>query len=253
MEVDSDYRLVGFEEKPVSPRTIPGDPTYALASMGVYLFRASRLRELLSNGDGDFGKHIIPKVAKTAQDVFVYDYELENRIEDYVTEVRDGRRQKVLVARTRDSSYWKDVGTIDSYYNASMDLVGVDPLFNLYGEKWLIRTHQRPLPPSKCVIGGRVEESIVSDGCIISGGAIRNTILSPGVVIEREAYVRDSIIFDDVIIEPRANIRRAIVDKEVKIRSGISLGFDAEIDRKRGCTITDSGIVVVPKGLDVAF
>ena len=151
-----------------------------------------------------------------------------NKIEDFVVEVEDGKRRKVLVDRTRDSSYWRDVGSIDSYYEASMDLVGVDPLFNLYGEKWVFRTYQRPLPPSKCIIGGRTLESLVSDGCIISGGLVQRSLLSPGVVVERDAVVEDSVIFDDVIIEPGVKIRRAIIDKEARIQAGASIGYDPE-------------------------
>jgi glucose-1-phosphate adenylyltransferase len=132
-----------------------------------------------------------------------------------------------------------------------MDLVGVDPIFNLYGERWPLRTYQRPLPPSKCVLGGRALESIMSDGCIISGGTVRDSIISPGVVVERDALVEQSIIFDDVIIEPNARIRRAIIDKEARIQAGASIGYDLEADKRRGCTISEAGIVVVPKGIDM--
>ena len=185
-------------------------------------------------------------------DIFVYDYEKENKIEDFEVRVKDGIREKILVDKTRDSSFWKDVGTIDSYYEASMDLVSIDPIFNLYGERWPFRTYQRPLPPSKCILGGKISESIVCDGCIISGGTVWGSILSPGVVVERDARVEQSVIFDDVIIEPGASIRRAIVDKESRVRVGTSIGFDREADVRRGCTISDNGIVVVPKGMDIS-
>ena len=164
---------------------------------------------------------------------------------------REGIRSKILVERTRDSSYWKDVGIIESYYDASMDLVGVDPLFNLYGERWPLRTYQRPLPPSKCVLGGHTPESIVSDGCIISGGRVWRSILSPGVVVERGALVEESIIFDDVIIEPNSRIRRAIIDKEARIQASAAIGYDAKADKRRGCTVSETGIVVVLKGVDI--
>ncbi|MBI4304134.1 MAG: glucose-1-phosphate adenylyltransferase [Chloroflexi bacterium] len=252
IEVDEDYRMVGFEEKPAQPNTIPGAPDYALASMGVYIFKEATLREALLGQEDDFGKDVIPRMIGDHRDIFVYDYERENKIEDYIVEVREGRRNKVLVDRTRDSPYWKDVGTIDSYYEASMDLIGVDPLFNLYGEKWPLRTYQRPLPPSKCIIGGKALESIMCDGCIISGGTAWRSILSPGVIVEREALVDESIIFDDVIIEPYARVRRAIVDKEVRIQSGASVGYDHQADIKRGCTISEGGIVVVPRGVDIS-
>ncbi|HJX69124.1 MAG TPA: sugar phosphate nucleotidyltransferase, partial [Dehalococcoidia bacterium] len=221
---------------------------YALASMGVYIFEVGTLLEVLQGQDDDFGKHVIPGMIGKHRDIYVYDYEKENKIEDFVIEVKDGIREKVLVDKTRDSPYWKDVGAIDSYYQASMDLVGIDPFFNLYGERWPLRTYQRPLPPSKCVLGGRTQESIVCDGCIISGGTVWNSILSPGVIVERDAVVDQSVIFDDVIIEPGARIKRAIVDKQNKIRAGTSIGYDQEADKTRGCTISDNGIVVVPKG-----
>ena len=184
LEIDQDSRLIGFKEKPAQPKTMPDSPDYALASMGLYIFKVATLLQVLEGEGEDFGKHIIPGMISKHNDIYVYDYEKENKIEDIAVEVKDGIREKVVVARTRDSSYWRDVGTIDSYYEASMDLVGVDPLFNLYGERWPLRTFQRPLPPSKCVLGGKTPESIVSDGCIISGGTAWNSILSPGVIVE---------------------------------------------------------------------
>jgi glucose-1-phosphate adenylyltransferase len=251
LEVDQDHRLIGFEEKPAQPKALAGAPDYALASMGVYVFGVDTLLSALQGKEDDFGKHIIPGMIGKHQDIFVYDYEEENKIADLEVKVKDGVRERVLVDKVRDSSYWKDVGTIDSYYEESMELLRVDPLFNLYGERWPFRTYQRPLPPSKCILGGRVSESIMCDGCIISGGTVANSILSPGVVVERDAVVEQSIIFDDVIIEPRARLRRAIVDKGSRIRVGTSIGHDPEADRRRGCTISDNGVVVVPKGIVV--
>ena len=132
-----------------------------------------------------------------------------------------------------------------------MELVKVDPVFSLYGERWPFRTFQRPLPPTKCILGGKISDSIVCDGCIISGGTILDSILSPGVIVERDAIVEQSIVFDDVIIEPGAKIRRAIVDKESRIRAGVLVGYDPEADRRRGCTISDNGVSVVPRGTDL--
>ncbi len=251
LEIDQDYRLIGFEEKPAQPKTLADAPDYALASTGVYIFKVDTLLQALQGKEDDFGKHIIPGMIGRHHDIFVYDYEQENKIEDFEVKVKDGIREKVLVDKTRDSSYWKDVGSLDSYYEASMELVSVDPLFNLYGERWPVRTYQRPLPPSKCILGGKISESIVCDGCIISGGTVWGSILSPDVVVERDAHVEQSVIFDDVVIEPGASIRRAIVDKESRIRAGASIGFDREVDKRRGCTISDNGIVVVPKGTDI--
>ncbi|MBI2853844.1 MAG: glucose-1-phosphate adenylyltransferase [Chloroflexi bacterium] len=251
LEVDNDYRMVGFEEKPEHPKTISDAPDYALASMGVYIFKVSALRRILEGEGDDFGREVIPALVGRGAHVFVYDYEKENRIEDFVVEVKDGKRHKVLVHKTRDSSYWKDVGTIDSYYEASMDLVQLDPQFSMYGEKWPVRTYQRPLPPSKCVLGGHTLDSMVSDGCIISGGVVQGSILGPGVVVERGASVQRSIVFDDVIIEPGARVRHAIIDKESRIRAGATIGFDRQADKRRGCTVSDGGIVVVPKAADI--
>ena len=251
LAVDRNLRLIRFEEKPADPKTIPDSPEHVLASMGVYIFKMSALREALQGTEDDFGKEVIPRMTSKGYKVFVYDYENENRIEDFVVEVKEGRRNKVLVHRTRDSAYWRDVGDIDSYYEASMDLVGVDPLFNLYGEKWPLRSYQKPRPPTKCVLGGRIPDSLVSDGCIISGGGVGGSILSPGVVVENAALVESSIIFDDVIVEPGARIRRAIVDKESRIHAGATIGYDHEADTRRGCTVSPSGVVVIPKGANI--
>lgn len=252
LEIDHDHRLIGFEEKPAQPKTLADAPDYALASTGVYIFRVDTLLHALKSNEDDFGKHIIPEMIGKHHDILVYDYEKENKIEDFEVKVIDGIREKILEDKTRDSSYWRDVGSIDSYYEASMELLSVDPLFNLYGERWPFRTYQRPLPPSKCILGGKISESIVCDGCIISGGAVWESILSPSVVVERDARVEQSVIFDDVIIEPGASIRRAIVDKESRIRAGASIGYDREADERRGFTISDNGIVVIPKGMDIS-
>jgi glucose-1-phosphate adenylyltransferase len=251
LEIDDNYKLLGFEEKPRQPKTMRNAPDYALGSMGIYLFNIDILKEVLQGPGNDFGKDILPGMIGKGSGIFVYDFEQENKIEDYVVEVQAGKRKMVLVDRTRDSSYWRDVGTIESYYESSMDLVSVDPQFNLYGERWLLRTYQRPLPPSKCVLGGMNPDSIICDGCINSGGVVTDSILSPGVIVEKGALVEKSIVFDDAIIEPRAQIRRAIIDKEARIEAGASVGYDLDLDRKRGCTISDTGIVVVPKRLSI--
>jgi len=251
LEVDPNYRLLGFEEKPAQPKTLPESRDCALASMGIYIFKVETLLNIL-HGDGqDFGKHIIPGMIGKEKDIFVYDFEKENRIQDYEVKVQHGLREKVLINRTRDSTYWRDVGTIDSFYEASMDLINIDPLFNLYGEIWPIRTYQRQLPPIKCLLGGQINDSIVSDGCIISGSIVEQSILSPNVIVERGAYISQSVVFDDVYIEPGARIKRAIVDKECRIRAGAALGFDHEADKAQGCSISHSGIVVAPKGAEI--
>ena len=251
LEIDHDHRLIGFEEKPVQPKTLADAPDYALVSMGIYVFEVDTLLQALQAKGQDFGKDIIPEMIGGAHDIFVYDYEEENNIQDLEVMVKDGIREKKLAHKTRDSSYWKDVGSVDSYYEASLELVSVDPLFSLYGERWPLRTFQRPLPPSKCVLGGKISDSIISDGCIISGGTVENSILSPGVIVERDAVVAQSVIFDDVVIEPGANVKRAILDKKCRIQAGASIGYDREADEQRGCLISNNGVVVVPKGIHV--
>ena len=250
-EADDNYRIVSFEEKPAQPKAISSNPDEVLASMGIYVFNTPFLLETLKLPGDDFGRDFIPKLVSERADICAYDFMEKNKIEDYVTYVEDGRRKKVLVDRTRDSSYWRDIGTIDSYYEASMDLVSVDPIFNLYGDRWVFRTYEKTLPPSKCIIGGRTLDSMVSDGCIISGGLVQRSILSPGVIVEKDALVEDSVVFDRTTIEPGAKVRRAIVDKEVTIRAGTAIGYDLDADRKRGCTISENGVVVVPRGMDV--
>ena len=219
--------------------------------MGVYLFNVDVLTRALRGNEEDFGKQVIPNMIGGRDNILVYDYQKENSIADYVVEVKEGRRHRVLVDRTRDSSYWRDVGTIDAYYETSMELLSIDPVFNLHGERWPWRTYQRPLPPSKCVLGGQTPESLVSDGCIISGGTVWNSILSPAVVVERDSIVEQSIIFDDVVIEPNARVKRAIIDKGARIQAHASIGVDRDADRARGCTISENGITVVPKGADI--
>jgi glucose-1-phosphate adenylyltransferase len=252
IETDSDHRLIGFEEKSAQPKTLADVTDCVLASMGVYMFKVDTLLQALQISGHDFGKEIIPGMMGRREDIFVYDYEKENRIVDLEVLVKGGVREKRLVEQTSDSTYWKDVGSIDSYYDANMALVAVDPPFNLYGEKWPMRTYQRPEPPSKCILGGRISDSIVCDGCLVSGGAVSDSILSPGVIVERDALVEQSVIFDDVIIEPGVRLRRVIIDKRTTIRAGASIGYNREEDRRRGYTISDSGIVIVPKEMDIS-
>jgi len=248
IEIDRDYRMVGFEEKPAQPKTLPDAPDYCLASMGVYAFGVDTLMSSLEGHEDDFGEEIIPKIMAGDANIFVYDYQMLNTISDYVIEVVDGKRRRVLNERTRDSSYWRDVGTIDSYFEASMDLIGVDPIFSLYGDRWPIRTYTRWLPPSKFVLGGMTFESLISDGCIVSGGTVRNSILSPGVIVERGALVVNSVVFDDTIIEPDVRVNRAFVVKQCTIEAGTSIGYNAELDKKRGFLVSPGGVVVIPKG-----
>jgi glucose-1-phosphate adenylyltransferase len=241
MEIDSEKRIIGFEEKPENPRTIPLDENYCLASMGIYIFTARFLFEQLCQDANnpasghDFGKNVIPSIINTHR-VFAFPFRDENRKTD---------------------AYWRDVGTLDAYYQANMELVAVDPLLNLYDKPWPLRTYQPNLPPPKFVFSGpagdgnRVgcaQDSIVCHGSIISGGRVLHSVVGPNVRVNSYAEVKDSIVFEDVQIGRHAQIRRAIIDKGVNIPPGIQIGYDLDLDRERGFTISSDGVVVIAKG-----
>jgi glucose-1-phosphate adenylyltransferase len=242
VETDKDDRIIGFQEKPKVPATIPGDPEHFLASMGIYVFTARLMYELLCQdatkptSDHDFGKNIIPSMIGMHS---VYSFRF-----------RDKNRKSM--------PYWRDVGTLDAYYQANMDLVEVDPVLNLYDRDWPIRTHQPQLPPPKFVFRddapgdhsrrGEAHDSMVCQGCIVSGGHVRKSILSPNVRINSFAQVDDSILFSGVNVGRHARIRRAIIDKDVKIPPGTTIGYDLNRDRKLGHLVTEQGVVVVAKG-----
>ena len=256
-EVDNDFRIRAWEEKPMEPKAIPDDPDRSLASMGIYLFRADLLTELLHNSDDDdFGKDIIPKLIADFK-VMAYPYRRLNKIRDYVRMVDpDGVRHMNLIEGTRDSQYWRDVGTLDSYWNANMDLTGVDPFFNLYGSEWPIRTFQRQYPPAKFVLNqpdhrppriGTALDSLVSPGCIISGATVRSSVLSCNVMVRSWAEVDESVIMDDVEVGRHSRIKKAIIDKHNVIPPETQIGIDPQADRTR-FNVTPRGIVVVPKG-----
>jgi glucose-1-phosphate adenylyltransferase len=236
MEVDNEYRVVGFEEKPADPRPIPGESENCLASMGIYLFTARFLFEELCRdatrrgSRHDFGNNVIPAIIETNR-VFAYPFRDENRKRDM---------------------YWRDVGTLDAYYEANMDLVSVDPELNMYDEQWPIRTYQPNYPPPKFVFAdstrrGYAVDSIVCLGSIISGGGVERSILGPKVRINSYAHVEDSILLGDLDIGRHAKIRRAIIDKGVNIPAEAEIGYDRELDLRRGFQITDNGITVIAK------
>lgn len=243
VEVDTAGRVKGFEEKPRNPKTIPDRPDKIYASMGIYVFKRQVLEEELSDdaknkkSTHDFGKDIIPQMLKKNRKVFIYNFQDENK---------------------REATYWRDIGTIDAYYEANMDLVQVDPVFNLYDDEWPIRTFQEQFPPAKTIysgeeIAGRVGlalDSLVSSGCIISGGKVARSILSPNVRIHSYSQVCDSILMEGVNVGRHAKIKRAIVDKDVDIPQGTVIGYDLEQDKKR-FFVSESGIVVVAKGTEI--
>jgi len=256
--VDNDFRIRAWDEKPADPKPIPDDPERSLASMGIYLFRTDILLELLKKTDcDDFGRDIIPRLIGGGFNVMAYPYRRLNKIRDYIHMVdSDGARRLKLVDGTRDSLYWRDVGTLDAYWNANMDLTGVDPFFNLYGSLWPIRTFQRQYPPAKFVFNqpdwkppriGTAVDSIVSPGCIISGGTVRSSVLSYKVMVRSWAEVDESVIMDDVEIGRYCRIKKAIIDKHNTIPPYTQIGIDPQEDRKR-FEVTPRGIVVVPKG-----
>ncbi|MDR3580144.1 MAG: glucose-1-phosphate adenylyltransferase [Oryzomonas sp.] len=238
--VDDDSRVTGFAEKPESPETIPGRST-CFASMGNYIFPTKKLIEVLLEGkkqheDLDFGKHVIPMMLEKGDRVFAYNFN-DNLIPGMKVEER---------------GYWKDVGTIDSYYEANMDLIHVSPQLNLYNYKWPILTNQGNLPPAKTVFDdddrrGQNIDSYVCAGCITSGSTVRRSIIGPLCKINSYSLVEDSILFENVNIGRHARIRKTIIDKGVVIPDGTTIGYDHEADRRMGYTVTESGIVVVPR------
>ncbi len=255
-EVDEDFRIHGFQEKPKgNPKTIPGDPNRVLASMGIYLFRTDILLDALKTvSKDDFGKDIIPYLIPKSR-VYAYPFRQRNRIEDYVYNTQEnGERRLRLESRTRDSSYWRDVGTLDAYWNTNMDLTGLDPSFNLYGRKWPIHTYQLPAPPAKFVFSnerpngfrvGKALDSLVAPGSIVSG-IVRNSVISYYVIIESWATVEESVIMDDVVVGRHCKIKKAIIDKHNAIPAHTEIGYNPNEDKKR-FTLTPRGIVVVPK------
>ncbi|MEK7268247.1 MAG: glucose-1-phosphate adenylyltransferase [Nitrospirota bacterium] len=246
--VDDECRIVRFDEKPEHPMPLPSDPAQAFVSMGIYLFRAEVIRKQLTESRistllltdtkheslHDFGKHIIPRMIQENR-VFAYNFRDENR---------------------KAVKYWRDIGTLDAYWEANMDLVAVDPLFNLYDQLWPIRTYQGQYPPAKFVFaqdyeGGRMGialDSIVCGGCIISGGRVQNSVLSPNVVVQDHAEVRESIVMENVVIGEHCRIKRAIIDKDVNIPPKTEIGYDLDADRGR-FTVTESGLVAISKGM----
>jgi glucose-1-phosphate adenylyltransferase len=236
VDVDREARVVGFEEKPrITQLRSPFNPNMCSGSMGVYLFNTDvLLPALLKDAEDpesshDFGHDILPKLLDEYR-VYAFNFIDENK---------------------KEALYWRDVGTLDAYYDANMDVVSVSPVFNLYDKAWPIRTHQRQYPPAKFVFSepgrtGMAVDSVVSSGCIISGATVRKSVMSPDVRVNSYAEVESCIIFSHVNIGRHCRIRRAIVDRDVHIPEGSVIGYDAEEDR-RNYFVTDSGITVVTR------
>jgi glucose-1-phosphate adenylyltransferase len=243
VEVDSQGRVKGFQEKPLNPKTLISDPSKAYASMGIYVFKQAVLeRELIEdaakhNSSHDFGKDIIPQMLKKGLKVAAYNFIDENK---------------------KEARYWRDIGTIDAYYEANMDLIQVDPVFNLYDKDWPIRTYQEQFPPAKTVFSGEeiagrvglVLDSLVSSGCVISGSRVQRSVLSPNVRTHSYSEIHDSILMEGVNVGRYAKIKRAIIDKDVDIPQGMVIGYDLAEDKKR-FQVSESGIVIVAKGTEI--
>ena len=231
--VDEQQRVVGFQEKPAEPAPIPGMPDLALASMGIYVFNIHTLAHSLEkdaadpDSHHDFGKNIIPALIEGGR-VFSYQFYDENK---------------------KAAKYWRDIGTLDAYYEANMDLCQVNPEFNLYDPEWPLRTYQPQAPPAKFVFAederkGEALDSLISPGCIVSGSRISGSILCPNVRVHSFCSVDRSILMPGVRVGRHARVRRAIIDRDVLIPRGARIGYNADEDSKRH-TVTPEGIVVV--------
>lgn len=233
---DENNWVIDFQEKPRTPIEIPNEPGFSFVNMGIYVFSSKKLIEILEednnnpNSTHDFGKDIIPYMIREKMKVLSFLFQDENK---------------------KDKPYWRDIGTLDSYYAASMDLISVIPEFNFYDHEWPIRTFLSQYPPAKTISHegervGRTINSIICDGTVVSGGLVERSIIGPGVRVNSYAYVTDSIIMDNVNIGRHARIRRAIIDKNVHIPEHYEIGFNLEEDKKK-FTVTESGIVVIAK------
>ncbi|MDD5237200.1 MAG: glucose-1-phosphate adenylyltransferase [Candidatus Omnitrophica bacterium] len=243
VEVDKTGKVKGFEEKPKKPKTILNEPDKIYASMGIYVFKCKALEEQLTldahstSSEHDFGKNILPSMIKQGYKVAAYNFKDENK---------------------KEAMYWRDIGTMDAYHEANMDLVQVEPTFNLYDKEWPIRTYQEQYPPAKTVFSGEevagrvglVLDSLVASGSIVSGGKVQRSVLSPNVRINSFSEIYDSILMEGVNVGRYAKVKRAIVDKDVDIPVGTVIGYDPEEDKKR-FFVTESGITVVAKGTHI--
>jgi glucose-1-phosphate adenylyltransferase len=242
MEVDADWRLIGFEEKPKEPKSIPAEPDQALVSMGNYLFETELLLRAVeedvpdAQSAHDFGRDILPRLVQEGRKVHAYDFRT-NRIP--------------TAQKGEEQSYWRDVGTIEAYYEANMDLRAVNPSFNLYNRNWPIRTVSYGDPPAKFVFDeegrrGMALNSIVAEGTIISGSMVRGSVIGRNVRIHSYCLIEDTVIMNRVEVGRGCRIRRAIIDKNVSIPAGTEIGHNADKDRER-YYVSDTGIVVIPR------
>ena len=244
MEVDENWRLTNFVEKPkTTPKTIPGNPSMCLASMGNYIFGKHQLLDALEEdaqieeSNHDFGKNVIPMMLHQGKNVMVYNFS-ENEFPGITK---------------NEKGYWRDVGNIDAYWEANMDLLDYEPELNIYSKEWPLRTFNYNYPPAKFLWSqndrvGMATDSMISEGCIVSGGNLSRCVLSPEVRINSYSQVSESILMEKVNIGRHAEIRRAIIDKYVDIPPYMKIGFNRDEDLARGFYVSANGITVVPKG-----
>lgn len=237
MDVNTEGKIIDFVEKPTNPPCVPGDPDHALASMGIYVFSRTLLCRILREdhenpeSSHDFGKDILPKLIKTHE---LYGYEFGSD-----------------AGRVRGDGYWRDVGTIDSFFEAHMDMLKPDPPLDLYQHDWSIRTTEKQAPPARTIPGpsgqkSDIQDSMMGSGVVIEGGNVQHSVLSRNVKVSESASVEDCVLFDHVKIGEGCKLRRCIIDKHVRVPAGEVIGFDPDEDAKR-FTVSSGGIVVVPK------
>ena len=241
LQVDANWQITEFQEKPAQPKPIPGRPDACLASMGNYIFSYRALFELLNrdaaleDSEHDFGKNVLPMALEQGYKIMAYDF-----------------ASNPLPGQSGPNLYWRDVGTLDSYWEASMDLVAVTPSFDLYNEAWPLRGSAEFSAPAKLVHEelerrGQAFNSLMAGSVIISGGTVRNSVLSRRTRVNSYSLVENSVLLDEVVVGRRCHVRNAIIDKNVELPEGTQIGLDPDDDRARGFTVTDSGVVVVPK------
>lgn len=244
IEVDDDWRLINFVEKPKEkPKSIPGNPNMCLASMGNYIFNKDVLLDALNRDEEikesshDFGKNVIPMLLKEGKKIYIYNFN-DNSFPG-MTDTERG--------------YWRDVGSIDAYWQANMDLLAYDPELDLYSQEWPLRTFNYNYPPAKFIWAegervGMATNSMVSEGCIVSGGGLSRCVLSPKVKVNSYSQISESILMENVEIGRHSKIKRAIIDKNVVVPPNTRIGFNREDDIKRGFHVSPNGVTVVPKG-----